>query len=166
MGGEGPRSPGGLVGPDLGDGSRLAGSEGLLEDAPSCREDMVSPEAVRACTDCGRRGEDCVGRAEGTRRGTCLNVDDLRDDDSDDSVGLGLGPGDVCGVEPEEDGPETGSDGGALLDCVSGIGIEGADDSVDADDGEDGSCSAADGDTALLDVSLWVNDRLGTLLAG
>ena len=80
-----------------------------LEAGPSWRDDIDRPDIVLECTDCGRSGEDgSAGRDEGTRRGTCLNVEDLRDEESDDNVGLGLGPGEVCGVEPDEDGPETG----------------------------------------------------------
>ena len=57
---------------------------------------------------CGRRGLDGIdGRAEGVRSGTCLNVEVLRPDDVGERVGLGLRPGDVCGVLEVEEGPAT-----------------------------------------------------------
>ena len=57
---------------------------------------------------CGRRGLDGIdGLAEGVRSGTCLNVEVLRPDDTGERVGLGLGPGDVCGVLEVEEGPAT-----------------------------------------------------------
>lgn len=91
----GPRSGGMVVGAAKGEDNLLADSGVLIAERPSCREDDEIPDAVLRCIDCGRSGEEgMVGRAEGVRKGTCLNVEDFREDDSDDSTGLGLGPGD------------------------------------------------------------------------
>lgn len=85
-----------LVGPVRGEVARFAGSSVLFGAGPRCREDTDSPDAVRACVDCGRRGDEArAGRADGVRRGRCLKVEDLRGEDSDDTTGLGLGAGDA-----------------------------------------------------------------------
>lgn len=141
----------------------------MIEGGPSCRDDIDRPDVVLECIDWGRSGEDAIaGREEGTRRGTCRKVEDLRDDDSEDNVGLGPGPGDVCGVEAVEDGPEAGTVGNGSCDtsltCISGVGIGSIYDCVATEDGGDASGSVPGDGSALLGTSFGGSVRSDTVL--
>lgn len=69
----------------------------------------VLESALNPIIECGRSGEDGrFGLADGVRRGTRRKVEDFRPDDNGESTGRGLGPGEVCGVLLEEEGPAIG----------------------------------------------------------
>lgn len=103
------------VGATRGDVSRGAVS-GVLAGVGLRTLDVVErPDAVRVCVDWGRRGDDgTLGREEAGRRGIRLNVDPLREDDSDVRAGRGLAVGEDsldCAGETADgavDGPATG----------------------------------------------------------